>query len=117
MNAKLPLRFAQVHQNIYRSSYPTSRSHEFLNELKLCSMICISPDELKDDLINYCKSNCIELYKENVGVNIEPFYTMPHEKIRNVINKALDPTNQPCLIFCTTGKVSIKNIFYYYYGI
>ena len=102
-----PLQFSQVEKGIYRSAYVTSRNYEYITLLNLKSMICLSPSDLRDDLRNFCSSNSINIYEEDVGTNVEPFISMDHGKVKKVISTVTNPINQPCLIFCTTGKVRI----------
>jgi len=56
-------------------------------------------------LREYVESRKIALFEVDVGINAEPFLSMDHEKIREVIKIVTEPSNRPCLIFCTTGRV------------
>ena len=66
---------------------------------------CLNPADIRDELRGFCESESIALFKEDVGVNIEPFITMSYESVKRVIDIILNKANQPCLLFCTTGKI------------
>ena len=54
-NLVVPLGFCRVHDNIYRSSYPSTKSLPFISTLGLKSMICLTPSDIKKELRDYCE--------------------------------------------------------------
>lgn len=54
-NFVVPLGFCRVHDNIYRSSYPSTKSLPFISTLGLKSIICLTPSDIKKELRDYCE--------------------------------------------------------------
>ena len=54
-NLIAPLGFCHVHDNVYRSSYPATKSLSFISTLGLKSMVCLTPSDIKKDLREYCE--------------------------------------------------------------
>lgn len=81
-----PLSFAQVSEGIYRSAYPNKSTWSFIKTLQLKRMICLSPSDLRPDLIEFCKEGNIELIEYEIGHNQEPFLSMLSEKVTLVLN-------------------------------
>ena len=104
-NFIVPLGFCKIYDNVYRSSYPATKSLPFITTLGLKSIICLTPSELKKELRDYCEKNNITIFEANVGYNQEPFIVMSESVVSEAIHIALDHTQRPSLIFCTTGKV------------
>ncbi len=101
----IPLGFAQVSDSIYRSAYPKPSCFSFLLSLKLKSVVCVSPRDLRPAFLAFLSENDIKLLQSDVGVNQEPFLAMSSTAVADAIQFVLDPANQPVLIFCTNGKV------------
>jgi hypothetical protein len=83
-----PPGFSAVKTGLYRSSYPNKRTYSFIHTLKLKSLICLQPEDLRDDLRKFCESNEINLITIDVGVNREPFLQMDNIAISNAIEFA-----------------------------
>ena len=49
-------------------------------------MICLSPSDLKDDLIDFCKEERIELIQIDIGHNQEPYIVMHTEAMSQVLS-------------------------------
>eukprot|EP01038_Epipyxis_sp_PR26KG_P005974 gene5974-8229_t len=106
----LPLAYAIVCDGIYRSSYPTDRTHLFIETLHLKSMIYlnenISPIPSRhNSLLLYAKERNIQFLEFDIKVNQEPFLTMSEETIDNILDFIQDSIHQPILIFCNNGKL------------
>jgi tyrosine-protein phosphatase SIW14 len=71
-----PLGFARVTCNVFRSAYPNKRTHDFIRTLKLKSMICLTPNDIKEDLISFCEKNDIKLLTFDIGCNYDPFHSI-----------------------------------------
>ena len=104
-NLIVPLGFCKIHDSVYRSSYPATKSLPFISTLGLKSIICLTPSELKKELRDYCEKNSITIFEANVGYNQEPFVLMSESAVSEAIHFALDLAQRPSLIFCTSGKV------------
>jgi tyrosine-protein phosphatase SIW14 len=100
-----PLYFARVSDGIYRSAYPVGMSMSFVANLPIKSFICLSPSDVKPDLQEYAQSNNIQLFQFDVKINQEPFLSMDDHQVSLAIDTACNPSNQPVLLFCVTGKV------------
>ena len=49
-------------------------------------MICLTPSDLRPDLIEFCKEGGIELIECDIGHNQEPFVSMSSEKVNYVLS-------------------------------
>jgi tyrosine-protein phosphatase SIW14 len=85
-NLWAPLGFAYVSPGIYRSAYPRKKTWSFIESLRLKSMICVSPSDIKDDLIDFCKVKGINLVLNNIGHNQEPFIVMSSSAMTTTLN-------------------------------
>lgn len=94
-----------VSSGIYRSSYPAEISYEFIENLDLRSMICLSPADLRPELTLLCETRGIQIVSFDLKLNQEPFLTMSENLMHEATDFALSTANQPVLIFCTNGKV------------
>lgn len=101
----LPLSFSRVDNGIYRSSYPASRTIPFIKTLKLKSMICLSPSDLRQDLKTFASENDITIFESEIGHNQDPFVVMSENSVADAIKFMLNPLNLPLMVFCTNGKV------------
>lgn len=110
MQGLLPLAFAQVDSKIYRSSYPAKKSLPFIESLHLKSLVCLSPNELKQELRDFCELHNIELIEKNVGYNQEPFIFMHSEVVEEVLSFISNPSNQPVMVFCVNGKLRSNSV-------
>eukprot|EP00428_Durinskia_dybowskii_P066570 CAMPEP_0170370714 /NCGR_PEP_ID=MMETSP0117_2-20130122/8654_1 /TAXON_ID=400756 /ORGANISM="Durinskia baltica, Strain CSIRO CS-38" /LENGTH=165 /DNA_ID=CAMNT_0010625499 /DNA_START=46 /DNA_END=543 /DNA_ORIENTATION=+ len=100
-----PLGFSKVQDGIYRSAYPAAKSLNFISQLNLKSMVCLNPNDIKPELEEYCNENLITLFKSDIKYNQDPFVVMSDCAMNDALDFALNPENQPTLLFCTTGKV------------
>lgn len=102
----LPLGFAKVDENVYRSGYPANKSLDFISTLGLKSMVSLlNPSENRHDLKFYCKANNLTFLEADIGVNKEPFLSMDRDAVASVLNHLEDKSNLPCLLFCSNGKL------------
>ena len=80
-----PLGFSNVSTGIYRSAYPRKKTFTFIRTLKLKSMICLSPSDIRDDVTEFCKDNGINLVQNNIGHNQEPFIVMSSSVMKETL--------------------------------
>ena len=85
-NLCAPLGFANLTTGVYRSAYPRKKTWKFIKSLNLKSMICLSPSDLKDDLIDFCKEDGIDLIQHDIGHNQEPFVVISTESVNKVLS-------------------------------
>ncbi|KAA8493843.1 putative tyrosine-protein phosphatase [Porphyridium purpureum] len=99
-----PLNFAMVAPGIYRSGYPNSKNHTFLNKLKLRTILYLCPEDYMDANVEFCAQNGIKVFQYGIQGNKEPFVDIPEEAIRDALLVLLNQQNHPVLIHCNKGK-------------
>jgi len=82
----IPLGFALVDTEIYRSAYPASKVQPFIETLNLKSMVCLAPNELKSDLRSFAKSKQIHIEEFDIKHNQEPFLLMSEAVVESALN-------------------------------
>mmetsp|Transcript_25030 Transcript_25030/g.36950 ORF Transcript_25030/g.36950 Transcript_25030/m.36950 type:complete len:163 (+) Transcript_25030:32-520(+) len=105
-----PVAFATVSNGVHRSSHPSTTSYPFLQTLQLKTAICVDKCDIRKEFREFCVRNDIVLIERDVGFNQEPFIVMSQPVVQDVINVALDPKYQPCLIFCGNGKLKTSTV-------
>jgi protein tyrosine/serine phosphatase len=68
-------------------------------------MVCLSANDLRPELRDFCNSEGIGLHEADTGVNVEPFVLASTDEIEHVLALLADPLRQPAMFFCTTGKL------------
>jgi tyrosine-protein phosphatase SIW14 len=101
----LPLSFSRVDNGVYRSSYPAYRTFPFIKTLKLKSMVCLSPSDIRQDLKSFASENDITLFESEIGHNQDPFVVMSENSVADAVKFISNPLNRPVMVFCTNGKV------------
>ena len=104
-NMIVPLSFSQVQEGVYRSAYPATKSLPFIKQLGLKSMVCLSPNDIRPDLEEFCSENEIALHRFDLKHNQDPFVIMSEDMIKDILEVIQKPENFPVLLFCTAGKV------------
>ncbi|CAN0062964.1 unnamed protein product [Phaeothamnion confervicola] len=99
-----PLGFAHVSPGIYRGGYPIACNLPFLRALGLRSIVCLCPEDLKEESRAWAKAHGIRLYCCDVGDNMEPFVSMRREAVTDALSYLLDKENHPVLVHCLKGK-------------
>ncbi len=89
-----PLAYNQIHQNLYRSSYPTPRNYSFIEKLQIKSFLCLVPNDINQELRNYCSEKSIVLYEFDVKMNQEPFVSMDSNEVRKAVQTMSGDANQ-----------------------
>ncbi|KAJ2720617.1 tyrosine-protein phosphatase siw14 [Coemansia sp. Benny D115] len=98
-----PLNFAMIAPGIYRSGFPNPKSHPFLLQLGLRTIIYIFDDDCKDYHLQFMEQNKINFRHFRVAANKEPFEEMEHEQIAEILGVVLDTRNHPVLVHCNRG--------------
>ncbi|GKU89930.1 hypothetical protein SLEP1_g3998 [Rubroshorea leprosula] len=102
-----PLNFAMVDNGVFRSGFPDSANFKFLQSLGLRSIINLCPEPYPEPNNEFLKANGIRLFQFGIDGCKEPFVNIPEETIREALKVAIDVKNQPLLIHCKRGKVSL----------
>lgn len=100
-----PLGFSKVQEGIYRSAYPAKKALPFVEQLGLKSLVCLSPNDVKAELEEFCQRNSIQMFKFDLKHNQDPFLVMDENLMRSIQTTLNQPENLPLLIFCTAGKI------------
>lgn len=107
----IPLGFARVCDGVYRSAYPATKTLPFVDSLKLRSVVCLYPKDLRADLRAHLTERGIKMCEADVGANQEPFLVMSSSAVSAVLRFIDSEENRPVLIFCTNGKVRLMKLF------
>ncbi|KAJ2602472.1 tyrosine-protein phosphatase siw14 [Coemansia sp. RSA 1722] len=98
-----PLNFAMIAPGIYRSGFPNPRSHPFLLQLGLRSIIYVFDGDCQEYHKQFIQDNQINFKHFRVAANKEPFDEMDHEMVAQLLAEVLDTRNHPVLIHCNRG--------------
>jgi tyrosine-protein phosphatase SIW14 len=101
-----PMNFATVAPGVYRSGFPVGKNFSFLDELGLCSILCVSPDIFTAELRRFTQSRQIKVFSFNMQANKEPFIGTCERSMVDILRCILDVRNHPMLVHCTSGKHS-----------
>ncbi|KAK1319556.1 putative tyrosine-protein phosphatase [Acorus calamus] len=99
-----PPNFEMVDVGIYRSGFPEPANFDFLDSLKLRSIVYLCPEKYPETNVGYLRSRGIRLFHLGTDGNKEPFMTIPKDLITNALSVLLDIRNHPVLIHCKRGK-------------
>lgn len=80
-----PLAFSLVVPNVYRSAYPIPRNYPFLEKFQFKTFICLVPNEVNDELRDYCAKSQINLLGFDVKLNQEPFVGMDVGELKKAL--------------------------------
>ena len=70
---------------VYRSAYPANRCFPFISKLHLKTAICLSPNDLRKDLKQFCVSSGINLLEYDIKENQEPFLVMSEDIMTQIL--------------------------------
>ncbi|GJN74015.1 tyrosine phosphatase [Purpureocillium lilacinum] len=98
-----PVNFGMVIPGVYRSSYPKPSDYEFLEGLKLKTVVTlVKKDELDYDLNAFATRNGVrQVVFDMKGTKKE---AIPLPTMKAILELVLDRRNQPLLIHCNHGK-------------
>ncbi|KAJ2701584.1 protein-tyrosine-phosphatase [Coemansia sp. IMI 203386] len=98
-----PYRFERVQNHLYRGGYPKPRNYRFLRRQRLKTILSLIPSAPDDMLVDFCKSNSINLLtikvqspKENV--------TITSAVASQCLELLTDPTHAPLYLHCLDGS-------------
>lgn len=94
---------AVVPGSVYRSSYPQAKNFDFLQSLKLKTIITLVPEEIPEDYREFMKAAGIQHFQVHINANKGAVRVQSCD-INRALNIVLDRTNHPVLIHCNKGK-------------
>lgn len=88
---------------VYRSSYPQEKNFEFLESLKLKTIITLVPEEIPAEYQAFTKKAGIQHFQVHINANKGEVRVQSCD-INRALNILLDRSNHPVLIHCNKGK-------------
>ncbi|KAJ1835865.1 tyrosine-protein phosphatase siw14 [Coemansia sp. RSA 2706] len=98
-----PLNFALIAPGIYRSGFPNPKSHPFLLQLGLRTIIYVFDGDCQPYHLQFIQDNSINYKHFRVAANKEPFAEMDHAVVAQILAEVLDTRNHPLLLHCNRG--------------
>ncbi|KAK1761283.1 hypothetical protein QBC47DRAFT_25063 [Echria macrotheca] len=97
-----PINFGIVVPGVYRSSFPQAGDHEFIESLKLKTMVTLVQKDFPDGYQTFIQKNGIKHQIFNMkGTKKEE---IPIDTMKAILRVVLDRKNHPLLIHCNHGK-------------
>ncbi|KAK5997726.1 putative tyrosine-protein phosphatase DSP2 [Cladobotryum mycophilum] len=98
-----PLNFGLVIPGVYRSSYPKAEDYDFLQDLKLKTVVTlVKRDEIDHEFESFLTTNGVRQVIFNMkGTKKE---AIPLSTMTSILNLVLDQRNYPLMIHCNHGK-------------
>ncbi|KAJ2843376.1 tyrosine-protein phosphatase siw14 [Coemansia erecta] len=98
-----PLNFAMVAPGVYRSGFPNPRSHPFLLQQRLRTIIYVFDGDCQPYHQQFIGDHSINYKHFRVAANKEPFVEMDHAMVSEILAEVLDTRNHPVLLHCNRG--------------
>ncbi|KAJ2559674.1 tyrosine-protein phosphatase siw14 [Coemansia sp. RSA 1933] len=98
-----PLNFAMVAPGVYRSGFPNPRSHPFLLQQRLRTVIYVFDGDNQEYHQQFIDAHGINFKHFRVAANKEPFVEMDHALVAQILADVLDTRNHPVLLHCNRG--------------
>ncbi|KAJ1727846.1 tyrosine-protein phosphatase siw14, partial [Coemansia sp. Benny D160-2] len=98
-----PLNFAMISPGVYRSGFPNPRSHPFLLQQRLRTIIYVHDGDCQTYHQQFIRDNDINYKHFRVAANREPFVEMDHAMVAEILAELLDTRNHPVLVHCNRG--------------
>ncbi|KAJ1941468.1 tyrosine-protein phosphatase siw14, partial [Kickxella alabastrina] len=80
-----PLNFAMIAPGIYRSGFPNPKSHPFLLQLRLRTIIYVYDGDCQDYHMQFIERNGINHKHFRIAANKEPFEEMDHALVAEIL--------------------------------
>lgn len=97
-----PFRFAYVETDVFRGAYPVDKNYPFIKTLKLKTIISLIPEEINEDLKNFCKKECIKNHTYLVPKFIDQVIITPNT-VTQILTTITNVNNLPVYIHCLSG--------------
>ena len=88
---------------VYRSSYPHEKNFDFLESLKLKTIITLVPEDIPSEYSDFMKRAGIQHFQVHINANKGAVRVQSCD-INRALNIVLDRSNHPILIHCNKGK-------------
>lgn len=99
-----PTNFGTVVPGVYRSSYPQEADYEFIQKLKLKTIVTLVDKEFPETFLPFMQANGIQhRHITMAGTKKE---AIPVETMASILEVVHDKRNHPLLIHCNQGRVS-----------
>ncbi|KAK7735244.1 tyrosine-protein phosphatase siw14 [Cytospora paraplurivora] len=97
-----PINFGTVVPGVYRSSYPREEDYEFIQKLKLKTIVTLVDKDVPETFIPFMQANGIQHHKIVLqGTKKE---TVPISTMAAILQVVHDKRNHPMLIHCNQGR-------------
>jgi tyrosine-protein phosphatase SIW14 len=88
---------------LYRSSYPEQKNYEFIEDLKIKTILTLVPEPIAPEYQEFMKKSGIQHFQVHIKANKGEVRVESCEMSR-ALRLIMDRTNHPILIHCNKGK-------------
>ena len=89
---------------IYRSSYPKPENYDFIQDLKIKSILTLVPEPLPTEYQAFMKDAGIQHFQVHIKSNKDGQVRVESCEMSRALRLIMDRTNHPILIHCNKGK-------------
>jgi len=89
---------------IYRSSYPKPENYEFIQDLKIKTILTLVPEALPTEYVTFMKDSGIQHFQVHIKSNKDGQVRIESCEMSRALRLVMDRTNHPILIHCNKGK-------------
>ncbi|KAF2834001.1 hypothetical protein CC86DRAFT_365744 [Ophiobolus disseminans] len=89
---------------IYRSGYPKPENYDFIEDLRIKSIITLVPEELPVEYQAFIKDAGIQHFQVHIKSNKDGQVRVESCEMSRALRLVMDRTNHPILIHCNKGK-------------
>ncbi|ROV93050.1 hypothetical protein VPNG_09432 [Cytospora leucostoma] len=97
-----PINFGTVVPGVYRSSYPREEDYEFIQKLKLKTIVTLVDKDIPETFIPFMQANGIQHQK--IALQGTKKETVPVSTMAAILQVVHDKRNHPLLIHCNQGR-------------
>lgn len=89
--------------SIYRSSYPKEENFDFLNHVKIKTILTLVPEPLSPEYQTFMQENGIQHFHVHIRAN-KGEVRVDSCEMQRALRLIMDPANHPILVHCNKGK-------------
>eukprot|EP00914_Ancora_sagittata_P003980 GHVO01008717.1.p1 GENE.GHVO01008717.1~~GHVO01008717.1.p1 ORF type:complete len:290 (+),score=32.58 GHVO01008717.1:371-1240(+) len=89
---------------IYRSGYPKPENYEFIQDLKIKSILTLVPETLPAEYQTFIKDSHIQHFQVHIKSNKDGHVRVESCEMSRALRLVMDRSNHPILIHCNKGK-------------
>lgn len=93
-----PPLYGLVEENVHRSGQPTRANFAFLEQLKLKTVIYLSPDNLDPAFRDFLRDENVEFIHLGLDKNTTPWASISEETVLETLGFVLDVSRHPLLV-------------------